>query len=411
MGGIIAPAAQTRNRRVSHGSMMVSLRLLLPPLALMLLLASAGPGLADSPGSRLKQSGEELGRVREKIQAANRAIERAKASQSAEREAVEAAERKIIETQAQLRRVSSQVEAQQMHVHEAEASRAAAERRLDAERDLLRRQLRSAYIIGQSGRAQLLLSQQEPDRTDRLLTYFDYLNRASASHIDAIDAELAKVRVEQDKVEAELKTLRDIEAARKRKLAELEADRAARSAAIARLDQKISGDSQTLKQLQDSEQALQSLMKQLRDALAEAPPVRPSGPQKAFPEMRGKLSWPLHGDILARYGDPKADSRLQWKGLWIAANEGAPVRASAAGRVAYTGWLSSYGLIVVIEHEKGFFTLYGHNASVSAEVGERVAAGDVIAAVGNTGGYERHGLYFEVRKGTEPLDPTDWLGR
>ncbi|GAC1632696.1 MAG: peptidoglycan DD-metalloendopeptidase family protein [Nevskia sp.] len=390
---------------------MASPRLLLPLLASLLIVATAAVAAADNPGNRLKQSAEELGRVREKIQAANRAIERAKASQSAEREAVEAAERRIIETQAQLRRVSVQVETQEAHVRTAEAGRAAAEHRLDAERDLLRRQLRSAYVIGQSGRTQLLLSQQAPDRAERLLTYFDYLNRASARHIEAIHTELETVRAEQQKVEAELKTLRDVESARRRRLAELEADRAARSVAIARLEQKISGDAQELKQLQDSEQALQSLMKQLRDALAAAPPVRPSGPQKAFPEMRGKLSWPLHGEILARYGDPKADSRLQWKGLWIAANEGAPVHASAAGRVAYTGWLSSYGLIVVIEHEKGFFTLYGHNASVSAEVGERVAAGDVIAAVGNTGGYERHGLYFEVRKGTDPLDPTDWLGR
>lgn len=393
---------------------MVLPRALLCRLAVFVLAAVSiptGAGAADNASTRLKQSAEELARVRARIEAANRSIERARSAQSEQRQAVEAAEQKIAETQVQLRKVTALVETQQARVAAAEASRAAAERRLDGERDLLRRQLRSAYVIGQTGRTQLLLSQQEPDRSERLLTYFDYLNRASARHIEAIDAEVVKVRAEQQKVEAELKTLRDVEAARKRKLAELESDRITRAMAIAKLDEKISGESRELKQLQDSEQSLQALLKQLRDALAEAPPVRPSGPQKAFPEMRGKLAWPLRGEILARYGDAKSDSRLQWKGLWIAANEGAPVRASAAGRVAYTGWLSSYGLIVVIEHEKGFFTLYGHNASVSAVAGENVAAGDVIAAVGNTGGYERHGLYFEVRKGTEPLNPNDWLGR
>lgn len=391
---------------------MVAPRSPLPLLALSLaLLLPVAAGAADDPAARLKQSTDELGRVRQKIEAANRSIEDAKASQSAEREAVEAAERKIIETQAQLRRASAAVDAQEARVRQAESGRAAAERRLDAERDLLRRQLRSAYVIGQTGRAQLLLSQQDPDRAGRLLTYFDYMNRASAQHIDAINHELESVRAEQSKVEAELKSLRSAEAARKRTLAALEADRAARSAAIARLDRAISGHAEELKSLQDSEQALQGLLKQLRDALASAPPVRPSDPKKGFPQMRGKHPWPLRGDILANYGDRKFDTRLQWKGLWIAGNEGSPVRASAAGRVAYTGWLSSYGLIVVIEHEKGFFTLYGHNASVSAAAGDQVAAGDVIAAVGNTGGYEKPGLYFEVRKGTEPLDPRDWLGR
>lgn len=387
---------------------MASLRLL--PLWLALTLIPPAALAADNPATRLKQNTEALGRVRSKIEAATRNIERAREAQSAQRLAVEDAERKIIETQAQLRRVTAQADTQEGRVREAQADHAAAERRLDAQRELLARQLRSAYIVGQTGRAQLLLSREPPDRIDRLLTYFDYLNRDSAGHIDAINADLARVQIEQDKVEGELKTLREVQASRQRALAQLEGDRAARNAAVARLDRRIAGETEDLKQLQGSEQALQGLLKQLREAMAETP-VRPHGPQKAFPEMRGKLSWPLHGNILANYGDAKADSRLQWKGLWIAATEGAAVRASAGGRVAYVGWLSSYGLIVVVEHEKGFFTLYGHNASVTKVAGENVDAGDVIAAVGNTGGYEQSGLYFEVRKGTEPLDPRDWLGR
>ncbi len=387
---------------------MASLRLL--PLWLALTLIPPAALAADNPATRLKQNTEALGRVRSKIEAATRNIERAREAQSAQRLAVEDAERKIIETQAQLRRVTAQADTQEGRVREAQADHAAAERRLDAQRELLARQLRSAYIVGQTGRAQLLLSREPPDRIDRLLTYFDYLNRDSAGHIDAINADLSRVQIEQDKVEGELKTLREVQASRQRALAQLEGDRAARNAAVARLDRRIAGETEDLKQLQGSEQALQGLLKQLREAMAETP-VRPHGPQKAFPEMRGKLSWPLHGNILANYGDAKADSRLQWKGLWIAATEGAAVRASAGGRVAYVGWLSSYGLIVVVEHEKGFFTLYGHNASVTRVAGENVDAGDVIAAVGNTGGYEQSGLYFEVRKGTEPLDPRDWLGR
>jgi septal ring factor EnvC (AmiA/AmiB activator) len=66
---------------------------------------------------------------------------------------------------------------------------------------------------------------------------------------------------------------------------------------------------------------------------------------------------------------------------------------------------------VVLQHEKGFFTLYGHNSAVSRTAGEWVAAGDVIAKAGNTGGYEQPGLYFEVRKGADPMDPRDWLER
>jgi len=385
-----------------------------PPLLRALALALAlfvSPGhAAESAGKQLKQSTDALNRVRARIEAANKHIERDRGEQSEQRSAVEAAEKKIAETQAQLRKLAAEVEAQDVRVRAAQANQAAAERRLDQEKDLLARQLRSAYVIGQTGRAELLLSQDEPDRVDRLLTYFDYMNRASAGHISRIDEEIAQVQAEQQKHQQELKAQRELQAQRKRVLVELQADRDARARAVAALEQRISGETQELKQLQDSEKALQGLLQQLRESLADVP-VKPSGPQKAFPEMRGKLAWPLRGDILARYGDPKADSRLQWKGLWIGTAEGAAVHASAHGRVAYVGWLSSYGLIVVIEHEKGFFTLYGHNATVSKNTGDSVSAGDVIATVGNTGGYEQTGLYFEVRKGTEPLNPTDWLAR
>lgn len=388
---------------------MRPLRLALLSLALVLPLLAAQA--ADNPNARLKQGSEELGRVREKIEAANRAIERARGAQSAQRQAVEAAERKIAETEAEVRRLAGEIAAQQERVKAAEADQAAAERALEDERERLRRQIRAAFAIGQTGRAELLLSGQDPDRAERLLTYFDYLNRASAANMAAIDAEIARVEAEREKVETALKAMRELEASRRRSLAELEADRAARSIAIAKLEREIGGDKQELKQLQDSEQSLQALMKQLRDAIAAAPPPAPSKSQKPFPEMRGKQQWPVRGELLARYGEPKADSRLQWKGLWIAAAQGTPVHASAAGRVAYTGWLSSYGLIVVIEHDRGYFTLYGHNASVNAVAGDSVAAGDVIASVGNTGGYAQYGLYFEVRRGADPLDPRDWLAR
>ena len=85
--------------------------------------------------------------------------------------------------------------------------------------------------------------------------------------------------------------------------------------------------------------------------------------------------------------------------------------AAAHGRVAYVGWLSSYGLIVVLQHDKGYYTLYGHNSSVSRSAGEWVNAGEVIALAGNTGGYDQPGLYFELRSGAEAIDPKGWLAR
>ena len=394
-----------------------------PALLLAMLLGVAvvpAPVLAAGKAETEKKlaiSSRDLNEVRERIGAANERIDRARADQGTQRAAVERAERKIAESQAALKKLAADAEAQQSRVRGAEAGRAAAEQRLAEARTRLARQVRSAYVAGQGGTTALLLSQEEPGRIARLLTYFDYLNRASARQMDRISAELASVAAEQEKLDAELMALRRVQAEREQALALLESDRAVRRKAIAALDAKIADDADRLKALRGSEQELTALLRQLKEALnAIPPPVRKlpgdggARTKKGTPKMRGVLSWPIRGAILADYGDAKLDSRLQWKGLWIAASEGAAVRASAPGRVAYVGWLSSYGLIVVVEHDKGFFTLYGHNASVNAVAGDEVETGEIIAAVGNTGGYERSGLYFEVRRGTEPVDPRDWLG-
>lgn len=370
-----------------------------------LLLAGAGAAADD----RYQQSTEELAKVRGRIDAVSRNIEHDKGEQDDLRAAVEAAERKIDTATGEARRIGAQVELQQLKVRQAQAERAAAEQRLAAQKDSLARQLRADYMMGRGGKAEVLLSQDDPARIDRMMIYYDSLNRSRAAAINAIDDQIRKVSELEDQYRQQLASLHALQDSHQQALNQLQADRSERAQAMTKVAERIAGEAQELKGLQANEKQLRDLLEQLRKALADVP-VEPEG-GKPFPEMRGKMAWPLRGELLARYGDAKAGGRLQWKGYWIAAPEGAAVRASARGRVAYVGWLSSYGLIVVLQHEKGYFTLYGHNSAVTKTAGEWVSAGDVIAQAGNTGGYEQTGLYFEVRKGAEPMDPKEWLSR
>ena len=371
------------------------------------LLAAVAAAAADE---RYQQSAEDLAKVRGRIDAVSKTIEHDKGEQDQLRAAVEAAERKVDEAGGEARRIAAQIDLQAAKVRQAQAEQAAAAQRLAEQKEALARQLRASYMMGRGGKAELLLSQQDPDRVDRMLVYYDALNRARAASIAAIDVEIRKVAELQAQYQAQLDSLHALQDSHRKALSVLESDRQERAEAMSKVAQRIAGEAQELKGLQASEKQLGDLLEKLRQALADVP-VEPEGGNKSFPQMRGKMAWPLRGELLAHYGEAKAGGRLQWKGLWIAAPEGAPVRASSRGRVAYVGWLSSYGLIVVLQHEKGFFTLYGHNSAVSRTAGEWVAAGDVIAKAGNTGGYEQPGLYFEVRKGADPMDPRDWLER
>jgi len=106
---------------------------------------------------------------------------------------------------------------------------------------------------------------------------------------------------------------------------------------------------------------------------------------------------------VARSHDPR-------NGVLIDAAKGAAVRAPYFGRVVYADWLQGLGLLLIIGHDGGYMSLYGHAEVLYKSVGDRVAPGDVIASLDDTEGKPAQ-LYFEIRQGRKPLDPRQWLKR
>ena len=94
----------------------------------------------------------------------------------------------------------------------------------------------------------------------------------------------------------------------------------------------------------------------------------------------------------------RRNADIRWQGWLIPAAEGEPIRAVHAGRVIYADWLRGQGLLIVIDHNDGWLTLYAQNHSLMRQVGDRVIAGDVIARAGASGGRGVTGLYFEIRR-------------
>jgi murein hydrolase activator len=103
------------------------------------------------------------------------------------------------------------------------------------------------------------------------------------------------------------------------------------------------------------------------------------------------------------------DGRIS-SGLLIAAAMGSPVRAVADGTVVFAEWMTGYGLILIVDHGNGTLSLYAHNESLLKHVGDAVTRGDAVARVGNSGGLPQPGLYFELRRNGQPVNPTQWFG-
>ena len=122
----------------------------------------------------------------------------------------------------------------------------------------------------------------------------------------------------------------------------------------------------------------------------------------------GKFSWPVNGPLLSSYG-PK-DNGLHNDGINIAAPAGAPVHAAEDGVVAYVGdELAGYGNLVLLRHGDGWVTAYAHNADIRVARGQHVTRGQVIATVGTTGGVTAPQSHFEIRKGTDVVNPLTYL--
>jgi len=133
--------------------------------------------------------------------------------------------------------------------------------------------------------------------------------------------------------------------------------------------------------------------------------------RKGFPAAGSKsfikLQWPVQGKIISRFG---YRSHRTHDGIDIAAPEGTPVYAAAAGEVVYADErLAGYGKLIIIRHRHSQFTAYAHNQRNLVRKGARVAAGDVIASVGKTGNTSTPHLHFEIRRGSTPVDPLSYL--
>jgi murein hydrolase activator len=278
------------------------------------------------------------------------------------------------------------------------------EEQVSAERAALAGSLRAAYLIGRDEPLKLLLNQQDVGRAGRMFVYYSYFGRARAGELGRIEADVKQLEQLDAQLAGEEQHLAELQTSRQNELERLEAARSERRAALTNLQAQSRTRAQRLARLEREQTGLESLVRQLRRAIDRAP----IDAHDAFSRLRGKLLWPVSGRIAASFGQARAGA-VKWDGLLIDTQLGAPVHAIYGGRVIFADWLPGLGLLMIIDHGDGYLSLYGHNERLYKAVGAQVAAGDAIAAAGDTGGSASPALYFEIRKGDRAVDPLPWF--
>lgn len=279
------------------------------------------------------------------------------------------------------------------------------QRALSEERQALAGQLRAAYLIGREEPLKLLLAARDPLRSERMFTYYGYFGRARARQIADIAQHVQRLDVLDGELAQQQSELANLKGAQQNQLSSLERARSERQRVLASLESEARTHEQSLARMKSQQADLEQLLRQLNRSLKSVPPPDTAS---AFGRLRGRLLWPVAGHITAAFGETRATG-VKWDGLVVATERGAPVKAVSAGRVVYADWLPGLGLLAIVDHGEGYLSLYGHNERLYKAAGEPVAAGEAIAAAGDSGGRPEPELYFEIRRAGRPVDPLPWF--
>lgn len=380
---------------------------------LSLILFSLTIGSAASANER-----EELQNLRQRIMSMQREMDRASESKSEGADALRESERAISDSNRKLAELTERQRAADIKLSKLQAQEQLLSGSLSGQQALLGKLLHQQYLNGKQEYLQLLLNNQNPNHAARDLQYYQYIVRNRTTWLATLRDDLAalnSITKSTREQRAELAELRKEQTAQKMIL---EKEQQSRRLMLAKISKQLRQQRREINRLQRDENRLAQLVENLTKMLAHPsssslfrndrlPDNRFDG--KPFSQLKGKLVLPVRGDITNRFNTRRPDSNVLWKGLFLRTSGGQAVKAIATGQVVYGDWLRGFGNLLIIDHGKGYMSLYGNNETLYKQVGDLVHGGDVIAAVGNSGGNEDFGLYFELRYESMPLDPMKWM--
>ncbi|PPD48315.1 MAG: peptidase M23 [Methylobacter sp.] len=334
-------------------------------------------------------------------------------------------------TAALLRTLERQVELKQNNLSKIHKEMALLQNEVTKQSKELAGQIKAAHAMGQQEKLKLLLNQKDPALSSRMMVYYDYLNAARVSRLSHVNDSMTQLASLEQRQQEETSLLaKDLEQQRAERIA-ADSAREKRARLLNQLGDDYFANEQQLNRLKESESKLKNLIASLQLSTGDSEPVvepveeqpnhqtvisasaKGSDSEASFPvikgdfsELKGALPWPVTGQLRNKFGN--ADGGAWADGVLIDAKEGADIRAVTNGTVAYADWLKGYGWLMIVNHGEGYMTLYAFNQSLYKHKGDKVEAGEVIAAAGQSGGNGKSGLYFGIRKKGKPVDPIAW---
>ena len=320
--------------------------------------------------------------------------------------------------------METEARASRAAIGELAARRASQERSLETGQAALGRLLAARAVAGISGGApdfvRLALSGEGLADAARKLHYLTYVSRAAAQIIESHRNGLAEAARLKAYSEDQARELAAIETRGRSDRERLLKERREHRRLLERIAGEIHNARKRIQVLLADESRLSRLVQEIGKVLAARPgagyarvlAVPEAGTDAAaglFSALRGSLRLPVRGELAGRFGTLRPEGGVSAKGVFIRAPEGEQVRAVGAGRVVYSDWMRGFGNLLIVDHGEAYLSIYGNNESLLKQTGDSVSLGEPLATVGQSGGNEQTGLYFELRHLGRPFDPLRWV--
>ncbi|MBD3240124.1 MAG: peptidoglycan DD-metalloendopeptidase family protein [Chitinivibrionales bacterium] len=360
----------------------------------------------------IRRRSSSLDSIKAELEKGRARIEQLRTQEKSSQTVLRQLERNIEMAEDYLTELERTIDSLDMRIGELGRSLTRERRNLSSRQQAMEQRLVSMYKVSFSNPLSMFAGLDGPTEALKRVFYFRRLKAYDAHLIEAIRQ--TKSRIESDKTS--LEAVREEQQAlldeKKDEQELLLAERRSREAMLSEIRSEKETYLAQVADLESAQKQLQLLLTQLESRKAAAAAELERSLSSKFAQRKGKLAWPVLGEIVKQYGrvvHPVYKTVTMNNGIDIAVRPGETVRCVAPGTVAYVGRMRGLGRFIVVDHYGGYLTIYANLGSISVAKEDDVEYGSTLGRAGPATAGERSTVHFELRKSTKALDPGEWL--
>jgi septal ring factor EnvC (AmiA/AmiB activator) len=374
----------------------------------------AAPDRSEPLPEKIRKERQTLDKLKDEIKEKKQKSDEAQRKEVSVLQELEEADHRIKRSREDLARVNEKLREKDHEIADTTVSLRRLRERITQREGSIRSRLRVMYKEGPNGRLKLLLASSGYNDLQARLASLRWISRrefqlleghrADRVRLESTESHLLRVRGELQGYQQDIAT----------KLAAVKDERTKKDRLLSRVRSEKAMYVKAVEELEKSAQRIEGLIREFEARRKAAASARTAPAGEGLARLKGRLGWPTEGDVVALFGrqkHPKFDTYVQRKGIEIRAGHGTVIRSVSDGVVAFADWMRGYGLLAIVDHGEGFFSLYAHASKLLVNVGDSIRGHQPIGEIGDTGLTGESTLYFELRQGGEALDPLAWLGR